>query len=217
MPAADPVAPRELLDILEEARRQGFIGPGPLDPHLAHSQGFADAVARVRGTTLGAEDRVADLGTGAGLPGLVLAGTFPEAHFTLIEGSTRRADALREAVERCRWQDRIEVVARRAEVAGHEPGLRGTHSVVVSRLFGAPAVTAECAAGLLRLGGLLVVSEPPSTLGRRWLERGLATLGLEFLTVVAGTTGSFAVLRQVARCPDRFPRRTGVPAKRPIF
>lgn len=89
MPSADPAVPEAVVAFLEEAQRRRLIGPGPLEPHVAHSLGFADAVAATRGGALTAGDRVADLGTGGGLPGLVLAGALPEVRFTLIEGSIR--------------------------------------------------------------------------------------------------------------------------------
>jgi 16S rRNA (guanine527-N7)-methyltransferase len=217
MPAADPAVPEAVLGILEEAQGQGVIGKGPLQPHVVHSLGFAAAVAGVRGTPLTAADRVADLGTGAGLPGLVLAAAFPEVSFTLIEGSTRRAVLLQRSVQRYRWESRVDIEAARAEVVGRMPEQRGAYTVVVARLFGTPAATAECAAPLLQEGGLLVVSEPPAEGEDRWPESGLAEFGLRWVRVVGGDAGRFAVLRQVERCPDRFPRRTGVPARRPLF
>lgn len=88
---------------------------------------------------------------------------------------------------------------------------------MVARLFGPSAVTAECAAPLLETGGVLIVSEPPTEAVGRWSSSGLAELGLAWVTVVAGEAGRFAVLRQVEPCPERFPRRTGIPAKRPLF
>ena len=86
---------------------------------------------------------------------------------------------------------------------------------VVARSFGAPAVVPECGAPFLRTGGVLVVREPPDVdPAERWPAAGLASVGLardpdEIDGVVR--------LRQVASCPDRFPRRVGVPAKRPLF
>jgi 16S rRNA (guanine527-N7)-methyltransferase len=216
MASAEPAVSKAVLEVLEEAQHQGLIGSGPLRPHVVHSLGFSDA-ARKRGRPFGPGDRVADLGSGAGLPGLVLADAFPEVSFTLIEGSTRRAAFLGHAVVSLKWDRRVEVVGARAEVAGRQAGMRGAHTVVVSRLFGSPAATAECAAPLLQTGGWLVVSEPPDAAGGRWPAAGLAVLGLVPAGVVTEPGGRFATLEQAHPCPDRFPRRTGVPAKRPLF
>jgi 16S rRNA (guanine527-N7)-methyltransferase len=91
---------------------------------------------------------------------------------------------------------------------------------VVVRSFGPPAVTAECGAPFLRVGGLLVVSEPPAEEGKaleeRWPADGLAPLGLE---PAERWTEPFTyhASRQVTPCPDRYPRRVGIPTKRPLF
>ena len=115
----------------------------------------------------------------------------------------------------------------RAESAGREAALRGRQSLVVSRSFGPPATTAECGAPFLALEGLLVVAEPPLALGEkpegqrvghadRWPIDRIGVLGLEATAFVQAPFG-YQILRQVEPCPDRFPRRDGVPAKRPLF
>ena len=87
----------------------------------------------------------------------------------------------------------------------------------LARSFGPPAATVECAAPLLRVGGVLVVSEPPDGTGDRWSTEGLARLGLvlEETRMVDGAT--FSRLRQVEAAPPQFPRRPGVPVRRPLF
>jgi 16S rRNA (guanine527-N7)-methyltransferase len=157
-----------------------------------------------------------DLGSGGGVPGLVLAARLPHVRITLVESSERRAAFLERAARGLRFDDRCTVVAQRAEVAGRDAALRGHFDVVVARSFGSPAVTAECAAPLLRVGGRLVVSDTPASEPDRWPEETLAALGLRFLGI-EGAGPHFAVLEQVAACPDRFPRKTGVPERRPLW
>lgn len=143
----------------------------------------------------------------------------------LLDSGHRRSALLEKAVERLGWSSRVRVVCERAEEAGRCPGLRASQALVVARSFGSPAVTAECAAGFLRTGGFLVVSEPPSVVGRvapspggsgRWPPEALLELGL---VPVARRASDFTyqVLRQEMPCPERYPRRTGVPAKRPLY
>ena len=160
---------------------------------------------------------VLDLGSGGGVPGLVLALRWPVAEIWLLEGSTRRAAFLRLAIGRLELTNRVRVLAERAELAGRGP-LRGHLDVVTSRAFGRPAVVAECGAPFLRIGGLLAVSEPPEPRvdATRWPADGLAVCGLA-LEATRSPNRRFQVLRQVAACPDQFPRRNGVPAKRPLF
>lgn len=214
MPLEPASVPATVWEVLAEGQVQGLIGPGPLEPHVAHALGFLGAVRLVRDGEPSSFDRVADLGSGAGLPGLVMASVVPAARFSLIEGSTRRARFLVQAVQRCGFSDRVEVVGERAEVAGRDPALRGRHSIVVARSFGPAATAAECGAPLLAVGGLLVVSEPPGEgAPSRWPAHGLRKLGLG----LEGAKGSYAVLVAEDLCPDRYPRRVGVPRKRPLF
>lgn len=147
----------------------------------------------------------------------MLAHTFPELGLTLLDGSERRASWLVEAVKACGLGARVSVVAARAEVAGHDERFRGRFPAVVARSFGSPPVTAECAAGLLAPAGVLVVSEPPRGAAGRWPEGPLAELGLRPERQFTLTSGHFQVLRLVDPCPDRYPRRTGVPGKRPLY
>ena len=205
---------------MAEARAQGFLGPGPLEPQIRHARSFASV-----GRRLSPEDpvRLADLGSGGGLPGLVVAAEWPEATLVLIEANGRRSSFLRRAVERLDLEARVAVVEERAEVCGRDQGLRGGFDGVLARSFGRPAVLAECAAPLLRTGAWLLVSEPPrpegvaaGEQGERWPPAPLRQFGLQPAQVVHEGF-DYRVLRQVEACPERFPRRNGVPAKKPLF
>ena len=159
-----------------------------------------------------------DLGSGGGLPGLVLATYRPELELILVETRQRACRFLREAVRSLELA-RVCVVEARAEDAARRPELRETFDAVVARSFGPPAVTAECAVGFLRVGGRLVVSEPPGDEGSasraaRWPAAGLDDLGFGPPEAGGGSVVSF-VLIEKRRCDDRWPRRVGIPAKRP--
>jgi 16S rRNA (guanine527-N7)-methyltransferase len=194
-----------LLEVLEEAQARGFIGPGPIKAHLDVARPALDLLAGV--------ESAVDLGSGGGALGLALATWSSAVRWVLVESSTTRASFLRRAVGRC-GLDHVEVVAAAAEVVGRDRGHRAAHDLVVARSFGPPATTAECASPLLRRGGHLAVAEPPEDRGgERWPAAELAELGL----AVRHQIGPFRVLEQVGTCPDRFPRRAGVPRRRPLF
>ena len=197
----------ELLEVLEEARTWGFLGPGPVAQHLIHSRAFLPLLPESAGTHL-------DLGSGGGVPGLVLAAAAPETRWILLDSQQRRTAFLSKAVARLGLGNRVEVRCQRAEDAGRGD-LRGTLHAVVARGFSGPATTAECAAPLLALQGVLVIAEPPGA-PERWSAPELAELGLEPDEV---RTAPIALRRFVQRkhCPDRFPRRNGLPRKRPLF
>jgi 16S rRNA (guanine527-N7)-methyltransferase len=200
-----------LIDELERSQGLGFLGPGPVEGHIAHACGFAAGLDEPPG-------RFLDLGSGGGVPGLVLATGWPQSEAVLLDVGERRCVFLREAVERLGLEDRVGVVRGRAEEAGRLPDLRGTFDVVVARSFGPPAVTAECAAPFLRVGGHLVVSEPPADPNAvgRWSADGLVPLGLVPGPAWREAFG-YQSLVQRELCPDRYPRRVGQVAKRPLF
>lgn len=215
-----------LRELLTEARGAGFLGPGAVDAHLDHAERFAEAVESAWG--LGSPDgqrpdatppTVVDLGSGAGVPALLLALRWPRTRFLLVEANRRRASFLERALAALGISTRADVAAARAEMLGRTPDRRGRYDVVVARSFGRPPVTAECAAPFLRVGGLLVVSEPPVAEAggpSRWPPAQLAALGMgESMTV--GQSPHFVAVPQRIACPERFPRRVGVPAKRPLF
>lgn len=204
-----PAGTAEHLEVLlEESRGWGFLGPGPLGPQIEHARGFAATLAR-------APESFLDLGAGGGLPGLVLAECWPEARGVLLDAMTRRADFLRSACARLGIEERMTVVAERAETAART-GLREGFAVVTARSFGPPAVTAECAVAFLRPGGRLVVSEPPEDDPTRWPADGLAVLGMTRVRS-ASPESRFIVLERTGPLDDRLPRRSGVPAKRPLW
>jgi 16S rRNA (guanine527-N7)-methyltransferase len=198
-----------LLELLAAAREQHFLGPGDVGAHVEHSLAFASLIPA-------APDRAVDLGSGAGIPGLVLALLWPMSTWVLVDANIRRTGFLRHAIDSLELDGRVLVAANRAEILGRAAEWRGMADLVVARGFGPPAVVAECAAPLLRLGGALVVAEPPGGAPDRWPAPDLALLGL----VAAGATTTPVALQrlvQVEPCPDRYPRRVGIPSKRPLF
>jgi 16S rRNA (guanine527-N7)-methyltransferase len=201
-----------VADVLALGGARGWVGSDS-EAGIGHALGFARAVSAPR--------RFADLGSGGGLPGLVLACYWIEAHGLLIEANQRRAGFLAEAVRRLQLDSRVQVVGVRAEDAGRSASFRSRCDLVVARCFGPPSTTAECGAALLEVGGRLVVAEPPGPTPGRWPREGLGKLGLEPMIKVQiaehGRHWSYRVLLQEHLCPERFPRRAGMPAKRPLF
>jgi 16S rRNA (guanine527-N7)-methyltransferase len=194
-----------LLEQLERARGLGFLGPGPVADHVAHAQGFLDALADVSGA-------VVDLGSGGGVPGLVVAVARPDLDLVLVDATAKRCRFLESAVVALGTGSRV--VEGRAEAVGRGP-LRASAAAVLARGFGPPAVTAECGAPLLQVGGRLIVSEPPED-EDRWPADPLGTLGLAVRQRRVGRP-AIQVLELIEPCPERFPRRDGMPAKRPLF
>jgi 16S rRNA (guanine527-N7)-methyltransferase len=160
-----------------------------------------------------------DLGAGGGLPGLVLLDLWPSATAVFLDAQERRCRFLRESIETLGWEDRVEIRVGRAEVLSRAAELRGRFDLVVARGFGPPPVTAECAVAFLRPGGRLSVTEPPddASTGSRWETGGLATLGFGAASVRRAVRAGVAEMILEQPVDDRWPRRDGVPGKRPLW
>jgi len=219
-----PVAGVDVLQVvLQEAQQRHLIGASPVSVQVEHSRAFLRTLLleTVAGPVL-------ELGSGGGLPGLVMAVANQDLRLVLLDSTRRATEFLRWAVGELQISSRVTVVNTRAEQLGRDLDYRGQFAAVVARSFGPPAVTAECGAAFLRVGGRLIVSEPPAGKGvsafkeagspqaQRWPSEGCAKLGLTPETFVRDDFG-FAVLRQTALCPDNYPRRPGIPSKRPLF
>jgi 16S rRNA (guanine527-N7)-methyltransferase len=147
---------RDLLDRWREA--MNLVGPGPVGPHFIDSAGAVDGLA--------AEGRWADLGSGAGFPGIALAARHPKARVLLVESRHKRVVFLRNVLQAAGLQN-AQVFHGRVEDL--EPGFDG----VISRAFRPPEDYLEDAARLLVSGGRAVVlsgNEPPEFDGWRRLE-----------------------------------------------
>jgi len=208
------VPAEQLLETLERARSAGFLGPGPVEAHIRHAEGFAAAVEGA----LGREPaNFADLGTGGGVPGLVLGMRWTRAHGIFVDSGQRRCAWLREAVLELDLEYRIDVMEDRAEAIGRPGEWREQYEAVTARSFAGPAVTAEIAAGLVQIGGVLVVSEPPAADNLRWPADGLRDLGFDAAEHLEFAEAHFVAVHKVTAAPERFPRRVGQPGKRPLW
>jgi 16S rRNA (guanine527-N7)-methyltransferase len=180
---------------------------------MAHASGFAQCWEAFQPAPPRA---LLDLGSGGGLPGLVLL-DYWKCRTVLIDSMGKRSSFLREALG---WPDAPrggEVIVARAEEAARWPELDDQFDLVTARSFGPPAVTAECAARFLKVGGVLIVSEPPTEgTEERWNVEGLAKLGF----VDRGRTrfgAAYEVLVKEKPTPPEFPRASGTPKKHPLF
>jgi 16S rRNA (guanine527-N7)-methyltransferase len=163
--------------------------------------------------------RIADLGAGAGWPGLALAAALPEARVALVESAVRHCRYLEKAVEVGGFAN-VEVVHARAEEWAEGVGV---HDLVTARALAALPVLCEYAAPLLADGGALVawkgaVPADEAAAGAAAAE----ILGLEVGEVRAvepyegAERRTLHVFCKIAPTPERFPRRAGMAVKRPL-
>ena len=121
------------MGLLERSRELGFLGPGPVEPHIEHARRFAAALARAP------TGRALDLGSGGGLPGLVLVVAGQRRDWCLLDANERRTEFLAGGGRCARiWPIGSPCVRGRAEELAHDPTLRGQFDLVVARSFGTP-------------------------------------------------------------------------------
>lgn len=185
--------------------------------HVADSLSGLDLVGKPR--------RLADVGAGAGFPGLVLAAALPGTRVELIESVRRKCEFIERAAEAARLANAV-ALCTRAETWAAAPapeGGREQYDVVTARAVGRLATLAELASPLLRDGGALVAWK-----GRRdpeeeaELERAGGELAMrsERVTWVGPYAGSqnrhLHLIRKSGPTPDGLPRRPGIAKKRPF-
>jgi 16S rRNA (guanine527-N7)-methyltransferase len=200
--ANEPAAPTTVRDRAEA-----------VDVHVADSLSGLE-LAAVRGAR-----RIADLGAGAGFPGLVLAAALPDARVTLVESVKRKCDWLSRAVETMGLAN-VDVVHTRAE---EWPGGLGAHDLVTARALATLNVLVEYAAPLLADGGALVawkgrrdpVEEADG--GAAAEQVGMALRDVRRVEPFADVRDRHLYLYlKVRPTPNRYPRRAGMARKRPL-
>lgn len=154
--------------MLTEVQRRGGIGRGPVEAAIDHALAYVAALPVQPGVLV-------DLGSGGGLPGLVIAAAAPDWQLHLVERRSKRADLLRYGVSVLKMGERVEVHGQ--DVARFVPAHGGEADVVTARSFAPPLVVVRTARPLVRVGGAILISDPPD--GRaRWTTADLVPLGL---------------------------------------
>lgn len=164
-----------------------------------------------------------DVGSGAGFPGLVLAVVFPSVKVVLLESIAKKARFLQAVVDELELSERVQVVCERAEILGQQGGHREQYDIVVARAVARLAVLAEYCLPLVRVGGCFVAQKGPHISDEiSEATRGVSVLGGEVVRTLSWSSPSGAnrtlvrVNKQI-ETPREYPRRAGVPAKRPLL
>jgi 16S rRNA (guanine527-N7)-methyltransferase len=206
--------------LLEHNPRAGLTAIS--DPARIAVKHFLDSLSGLLVHDIRAGERVADVGSGGGFPGLALAILRPAAEYLLIESVGKRA-AFLELAARALCLPRVGVYLGRAEAAGRHPSHREAYHVVVSRAVAPLPVLLEYCLPLARVGGRVIAYKGPEA--DREVARSqaaLAALGGAIAEVrslsLPRRMGDrvLVVVSKTAPTPERYPRRAGVPSKRPV-
>ena len=171
---------------------------------------------------LGSGERVLDLGSGAGLPGVPLKIAFPGLRMTLMDATAKKTAFLAHVTQQLGLRD-IQICTGRAEELAHNPGLRESFGVVVSRAVAKLPVLAELALAFCRVEGTVVAQKGASVYDEvRQAQRAIEAMGgllrevREVAVEGSGKAGALVVLEKRCPTPARYPRRPGIPSKRPL-
>ena len=167
--------------------------------------------------------RVIDVGAGAGIPGLVLKIALPRMQLTLLDSSRKRTGFLREAVQELQMDSTV-IIEARAEDAAHDPELRETFDLVLARGVAKLPELAELTLPFARVGGTVIAAKGADVED----EVAAAAYAAEILGAMPAATQSVATQEQappdtmiywlkIGATPDRYPRRSGVPHRRPLL
>jgi 16S rRNA (guanine527-N7)-methyltransferase len=208
-----------LAAVLSELERDEHAPTAVRDAEEAAKVHVADALVALDVDALRASPTVADLGAGAGFPGLAIAVALSDATVRLVESQRRKCEFIRSLAAAAGIAN-VSVVCARAEE--WEEGI-GANDAVLARALAPQPVVLEYAAPLLRLGGTLIDWRGRRNGGEERAAAGAAqTLGLRLAEVrhvepFAGATDRHLhVFVKERETPDRFPRRAGIARKRPL-
>jgi 16S rRNA (guanine527-N7)-methyltransferase len=168
---------------------------------------------------LGEVEKVVDVGSGGGLPGLPLKIALPSLRMTLVEADQAKAAFLVRACAALGLQD-VEVVARRAEDVGRDPLYRDSFDVAVARALAPMPVLVELCLPLVRVGGRLLAQKTEGE-DMAGANRAIDALGGSLNGVVAAPSaarraGTVVIVDKVRPTPPAYPRRSGVPSRKPL-
>jgi 16S rRNA (guanine527-N7)-methyltransferase len=215
-----PPARHALERVLELLAREPASVSSVTDPKRAWEVHVADSLAGLEVEGLAAAERIADIGSGAGFPGIVLATALPSSRVDLVESVERKCRFMRRALAEAGAANATVLCGRSEELARAEG--REAYGAVTARAVGRLSTLAELASPLLREEGVLVAwkgrRDPEEEAELARAEDSLA-MRAEAVIAVAPFAASrhrhLHVLRKAGPTPERLPRRAGMAKKRP--
>lgn len=192
------------------------------DPQEIYIKHFLDSLTcllAMREATMG---KLVDIGTGAGFPGIPIKIMYPKLQLTLVESVGKKAEFCRHVVKILDLPG-VEVIQERAEVLGQDPVYRERYDWAVARAVAILPVLAEYLLPLVRVGGsMLAMKGESGPAEAHRAEHALRVMGGHLRQLMPVTLPGVAeerylvVIDKVAATPNSYPRKVGVPAKRPL-
>ena len=192
------------------------------EPHKIRVKHFLDSISCLCVMRESPMEQVIDVGSGAGFPGLPLKIAYPAMKLTLVESVGKKVSFLRHVVRTLELEG-VEIVQERAETLGQTPAYRENFDWALARAVAVLPVLAEYLLPLVHVGGSMIAMKGESGPAEAHsAERAMRLLGGHLRKLVPVTLPGVAderylvVIDKLAATPKDFPRRVGVPAKRPL-
>ena len=186
--------------------------------HFLDSLAVASALPA---TVLDGSERLLDVGTGAGFPGLPLKLAYPRIDLALLEATAKKTAFLRHVVDKLGLEG-VDVVTGRAEEEARRPEMRERFGAVVSRAVTRLDVLAEFCLPFCAVGGVMIAQKGPQAEEElRQARNAIETLGgrikdSDMLVTPLVGIGTLVVIEKQRQTPTHYPRRPGIPSKRPL-
>ncbi len=192
------------------------------DPEAIEIRHFADSLTCLRVISPRPGLRVADVGTGAGFPGLPLKIVRPGIDLTLVEATGKKVAFLQHLVRELKLDD-VTLVNARAEEVGQMPAHRERYDWAVARAVAGMPVLAEYLLPLVKIGGHGLAQKGESAHQEAAeAEHAIGLLGGRLAQITAvelptvAETHYLVDIEKIAATPPQYPRRPGMPGKKPL-
>jgi 16S rRNA (guanine527-N7)-methyltransferase len=192
------------------------------DPEAIETRHFLDSLSVSRAVTFARGQRVIDVGTGAGFPGVPLRLAYPYIELTLLEATTKKTAFLQHIANLLRLTN-VRILDARAEEAGQDAATREQFDIALARAVAPMPVLAEYLLPLCKMGGRCVALKGENAIAEaRQAENALRLLGGRIEKVVpvelpqVAETHYLVTVEKIAATPPKYPRRPGIPSKRPL-
>jgi len=171
---------------------------------------------------IGHSGRLIDIGSGAGFPGLAIKIARPEVAIIMVEAIHKKVGFIEECIQGLKLEG-IQAITGRAEEMGRQAGWRESFDYATCRAVGHLAIVVEYCLPLLKLGGLLIAQKGlEGDQEVREAGKGIRELGgrIEEVRWISNQLlpgRCLILIRKEQTTPDRYPRRVGIPKKRPLI
>ncbi|MBN2304309.1 MAG: 16S rRNA (guanine(527)-N(7))-methyltransferase RsmG [Anaerolineae bacterium] len=193
------------------------------DPEAVETRHFLDSLSVLLAVPFTPGQRVIDVGSGAGFPGLPLRLVYPYIKLTLLEATAKKTAFLHHITEHLNLNNTVQILNVRAEDAGQDPVHREQYDIVLARAVAQMPALSEYLLPLCNVGGRCVALKGENAAAEvQQAESALKILGGHVEKVIpvelptVAETHHLVVVEKVAATPPQYPRRPGMPTKRPL-